>query len=327
MLLRGANGVGYTNYPDNVVQHFVSQAAERRHRPVPRLRLPELGREHARRDGRGASRRASSARRRSATPATSSTRRAPNTTSNTMSALAKELEAAGAHILAVKDMAGLLKPAAARVLFKALREATDLPIHFHTHDTSGLSAATVLAAVEAGVDAVDAAMDALSGNTSQPCLGSLVEALRRHRARSRASIPNAIRRISFYWEAVRNQYARLRERPQGAGLGSLSARDAGRPVHQPQGAGALARAGDALARGGAGLSRRQPDVRRHRQGDAVVQGGRRHGADDGQPGPDRRRCREPGQGHRLPGFGRVDAARRPRPVAGRLAARRCRRRC
>src|SRR5690606_2213490 len=65
--------------------------------------------------------------------------------------LARELEAAGAHIVAVKDMAGLLKPGAARVLFKALREATDLPIHFHTHDTSGLSAATVLAAAEAGV--------------------------------------------------------------------------------------------------------------------------------------------------------------------------------
>src|SRR5690606_27107485 len=92
-------------------------------------------------------------------------------------ALAKELEAAGAHIIAVKDMAGLLKPAAARVLFKALREETDLPIHFHTHDTSGISAATVLAAIDAGVDIVDAAMDALSGNTSQPCLGSIVEAL------------------------------------------------------------------------------------------------------------------------------------------------------
>lgn len=75
-------------------------------------------------------------------------------------------------------MAGLLKPAAARVLFKALREETDLPIHFHTHDTSGISAATVLAAVDAGVDAIDAAMDAFSGNTrslalvrlSRPCM-------------------------------------------------------------------------------------------------------------------------------------------------------------
>src|SRR5690606_20121652 len=88
--------------------------------------------------------------------------------------LAEELEKAGAHILAVKDMAGLLKPAAARVLFKALREATDLPIHFHTHDTPGISAATVLAAIEAGVDIIDAAMDAFSGTTSQPCLGSIV---------------------------------------------------------------------------------------------------------------------------------------------------------
>jgi pyruvate carboxylase len=121
-------------------------------------------------------------------------------------ALAAELEKAGAHIIAVKDMAGLLKPAAARQLFKALREATDLPIHFHTHDTSGISAATVLAAVDSGVDAVDAAMDALSGNTSQPCLGSIVEALKGHE-RDPGLDTEWIRRISFYWEAVRNQYA------------------------------------------------------------------------------------------------------------------------
>jgi pyruvate carboxylase len=120
--------------------------------------------------------------------------------------LAKELEAAGAHIIAVKDMAGLLKPAAARVLFRALREETDLPIHFHTHDTSGLSAATVLAAVEAGVDAVEAAMDAFSGNTSQPCLGSIVEALKGSE-RDPGLDSEWIRKISFYWEAVRNQYA------------------------------------------------------------------------------------------------------------------------
>src|SRR5690606_35259468 len=106
----------------------------------------------------------------------------------------------------VKDMAGLLKPAAAKVLFNALCEATGLPLHFHTHDTSGIAAATVLAAVETGVDAVDAAMDALSGNTSQPCLGSLVEVLRGD-ARDPGLDPEWIRRISFYWEAVRNQYA------------------------------------------------------------------------------------------------------------------------
>jgi pyruvate carboxylase len=120
--------------------------------------------------------------------------------------LAADLEKAGAHIIALKDMAGLLKPAAAKILFKALREATSLPIHFHTHDSSGISAATVLAAVDAGVDAIDAAMDSLSGNTSQPCLGSIVEALR-STDRDPGLDPAWIRRISFYWEAVRHQYA------------------------------------------------------------------------------------------------------------------------
>ena len=107
---------------------------------------------------------------------------------------------------ALKDMAGLLKPAAARVLVKALREEVGLPIHLHTHDTSGIAAASVLAAVEAGVDAIDAAMDSMSGTTSQPCLGSIVEALR-HTDRDTGLDPEAIRRISFYWEAVRAQYA------------------------------------------------------------------------------------------------------------------------
>ena len=86
MLLRGSNAVGYTNYPDNVVRFFVREAADGRHRPLPRLRLPQLGREHARLDGRGARGRQALRGRRSATPATSSIRAAPNTTSNTMSA-------------------------------------------------------------------------------------------------------------------------------------------------------------------------------------------------------------------------------------------------
>jgi pyruvate carboxylase len=99
----------------------------------------------------------------------------------------------------------LLKPQAAKVLVKALKEEVDLPIHFHTHDTSGIAASTILAAVEAGVDAVDAAMDALSGLTSQPCLGSIVEALRGSE-RDTGLDARTIRRISFYWEAVRTQY-------------------------------------------------------------------------------------------------------------------------
>lgn len=120
--------------------------------------------------------------------------------------MAQELAGAGAHILAIKDMAGLLKPEAARVLFRTLRDETDLPLHFHTHDTSGISAASVLAAVEGGADVADAAMDALSGNTSQPCLGSLVEAFK-GTSKDTGLDPEWIRRLSFYWESVRNQYS------------------------------------------------------------------------------------------------------------------------
>ena len=205
MLLRGANGVGYTNYPDNVVQHFVKQAASG---GVDLFRVFDclnwVENMRVAMDAVGAEGRLVEA--------------AICYTGDILDparakydlkyyvGLAKELEAAGAHIIAVKDMAGLLKPAAARALFKALREATDLPIHFHTHDTSGLSAATVLAAVESGADAIDAAMDSVSGNTSQPCLGSIVEALK-GTERDPGLDPQWIRRISFYWEAVRNQYA------------------------------------------------------------------------------------------------------------------------
>ena len=88
--------------------------------------------------------------------------------------MGNQLKAAGAHVLGLKDMAGLLKPAAARVLVKALKQEVGLPIHFHTHDTAGIACATILAAAEAGVDAVDCAMDALSGNTSQATLGTVV---------------------------------------------------------------------------------------------------------------------------------------------------------
>ena len=120
--------------------------------------------------------------------------------------MAKELSAAGAHVLGIKDMAGLLKPSAAYTLVKTLKEEIGLPIHFHTHDTSGIAAASILAASRAGVDAVDAAMDSLSGNTSQPCLGSIVEALARTERDTGLDI-EAIRRISDYWEGVRTQYA------------------------------------------------------------------------------------------------------------------------
>ncbi len=119
---------------------------------------------------------------------------------------AQELKAAGAHVLGLKDMAGLLKPPAARILIKALKEEVGLPIHFHTHDTSGMGGATILAAADAGVDAVDCAMDALSGNTSQPTLGSVVEALAQTDRDTGLDI-GAVRAISNYWERVRESYA------------------------------------------------------------------------------------------------------------------------
>jgi len=115
--------------------------------------------------------------------------------------MGKELKSSGAHILGLKDMAGLLKPAAAKILIKSLKEEVGLPIHFHTHDTSGISGATILAASEAGVDAVDVAMDAFSGGTSQPCLGSVVESLR-HTDRDTGIDMEAVRGINEYWEGV-----------------------------------------------------------------------------------------------------------------------------
>jgi pyruvate carboxylase len=205
MLLRGANGVGYTNYPDNVVQHFVSQAAAggvdlfRVFDCLNWVENMRVAMDAVVAEGKLCE----------AAMCYTGDLLDPDRSKYDLKyyvGLAKDLENAGAHIIAVKDMAGLLKPAAARVLFKALREETDLPIHFHTHDTSGLSAATVLAAVESGVDAIDAAMDSFSGNTSQPCLGSLAEALKGGE-RDPQLDATWIRKISFYWEAVRNQYA------------------------------------------------------------------------------------------------------------------------
>ncbi|WP_273727863.1 pyruvate carboxylase [Brucella gallinifaecis] len=205
MLLRGANGVGYKSYPDNVVKYFVREAARGGmdlFRVFDSLNWVENMR---------VSMDAVLEENKLCEAAICYTGDILNPERAKYDLkyyvdLAKQVEKAGAHIIALKDMAGLLKPAAARVLFKALREETDLPIHFHTHDTSGISAATVLAAVEAGVDAVDAAMDAFSGNTSQPCLGSIVEALHGSE-RDPGLDTETIRRISFYWEAVRNQYA------------------------------------------------------------------------------------------------------------------------
>ena len=205
MLVRGANGVGYTNYPDNVVRHFIQRAAGagmdvfRVFDCVNWVENMRVAIDAVRESGKLAE----------GAICYTGDILDPDRAKYDLkyyAGLARDLERAGCHILGLKDMAGLLKPAAARVLVKTLKEEVGLPIHFHTHDTSGIAGASILAAVDSGVDAVDAAIDAMSGQTSQPCLGSVVEALR-HTERDTGLDPEAIRRISFYWEAVRTQYA------------------------------------------------------------------------------------------------------------------------
>ena len=203
MLLRASNGVGYTNYPDNVVEAFVKEAAKGIDvfRVFDSLNWVENMRVAI-----------------DAVLDTSKICEAsicytgdilnPDRAKYNLQyyvSMAKELEASGAHILGLKDMAGLLKPAAATTLIQTLKSEIGIPIHFHTHDTSGIAASTILAASEAGVDAVDTAMDAFSGGTSQPCLGSIVEALR-HTDRDTELDINDIREINNYWEHVRDQY-------------------------------------------------------------------------------------------------------------------------
>ncbi|WP_304616253.1 pyruvate carboxylase [Paracoccus sp. (in: a-proteobacteria)] len=205
MLLRASNGVGYTNYPDNVVQFFVKQAAET---GVDVFRVfDSLNWVENMRVAMDAV--VESGKICEGTVCYTGNMLDPNRSKYDLKyyvSTAQELKAAGAHVLGVKDMAGLLKPAAARILIKALKEEVGLPIHFHTHDTSGMGGATILAAAEAGVDAVDCAMDALSGNTSQPTMGSVVEALAQTERDTGLDI-GAIRAISNYWERVREGYA------------------------------------------------------------------------------------------------------------------------
>jgi len=119
--------------------------------------------------------------------------------------LAEELERMGANLLAIKDMAGLCKPFAARELVRALKKAIGIPIHFHTHDSAGGQIASLLLAAEEGVDIVDAAMGPFSGMTSQPCLNTLVEAMR-YTERDTLMDFDALHQTAQYWEGVRRYY-------------------------------------------------------------------------------------------------------------------------
>lgn len=205
MLLRGSNAVGYTHYPDHVVAGFVKHAAASGidiFRVFDSLNyLPNL--------------RAAMAAVRETHAVCEATLCYTGDILNEKRGkfslryyvdLARELEKMGAHFLAIKDMAGLCRPFAARKLVKALKEAVSLPIHFHTHDTSGVNAASVIQASEAGVDIVDLAIASMSGSTSQPNLNSIVATLQ-HTPRDTRLDLDALNEVSDYWEVVREYYA------------------------------------------------------------------------------------------------------------------------
>jgi pyruvate carboxylase len=212
MLLRASNAVGYTAYPDNVVREFIKEAATQGidiFRIFDSLNwMPNM---------------------QVAVEATLQTGRICEAaicytgdildptrekySLNYYVRLAKELERMGTHILGIKDMAGLLRPYAAYKLIKTLREEVGVPIHLHTHDTSGVNAATILKAAEAGVNVADGAISSMSGTTSQPNLNSIVAALA-HTERETGLDFEALNRCSDYWETVRAYYGPFDEAPK-----------------------------------------------------------------------------------------------------------------
>jgi pyruvate carboxylase len=204
MLLRASNAVGYTSYPDNVVQEFVRLAAEsgidifRIFDSLNDTRNMQVAIEAVSRSG-GLAEAAICYTGDILDPDR------PKYSLDYYLELARELERMGAHILAIKDMAGLCKPYAAYQLIRALKNEVGLPIHFHTHDTSGGQMAALLKAVEAGADIVDAAMAPLAGLTSQPSLNTFVEMLR-FSPRDPGLDTQRLEETAHYWEVVRQYY-------------------------------------------------------------------------------------------------------------------------
>ncbi|WP_299257452.1 pyruvate carboxylase [uncultured Aquimarina sp.] len=205
MLIRGSNGVGYTAYPDNLIGKFVEQSWEN---GVDVFRIfdslnwmksiaPCI--EHVRTRTQGLA---------EGSLCYTGDILDPKRTKYTLAyyvQLAKDIENAGAHILGIKDMAGLLKPYAAYELVSALKSEINIPIHLHTHDTSSVQSATYLKAIEAGVDVVDVALGGLSGLTAQPNFNAIMEMLRFHERENPMNITK-LNEYSNYWEAVREYY-------------------------------------------------------------------------------------------------------------------------
>jgi len=213
MLFRGSNAVGYSNYPDNVVEGFIKHSAEAGMdifrifdslNYLPNMQVAmEAVREHTDSVCEAAV---------CYTGDIDDPKRDKYSLKYYINK-AKELEKMGAHILAIKDMAGLCRPSAATKLFSALREEIGMPIHFHTHDSSGINAASVLAASEAGADIVDLALASMSGSTSQPNLNSVAAALS-GLERDPGLDPNALNAMSDYWEEVLEFYVPFNTAPR-----------------------------------------------------------------------------------------------------------------
>jgi pyruvate carboxylase len=205
MLFRGSNAVGYSNYPDNVVEGFIKHSAAQgidifrifdslNYLPNLKVAMEAVHDTHAICE---------------AAICYTGDILDPKRTKYSLKyyvKLARELEKMGAHFLAIKDMAGLCRPYAAHQLVKALKEEIGLPIHFHTHDTSGVNSASILQASDAKVDVVDLALASMSGSTSQPNLNSIVAALQ-NTPRETGLDSQALNEFSDYWEQVRTIYA------------------------------------------------------------------------------------------------------------------------
>ncbi|HZK79849.1 MAG TPA: pyruvate carboxylase, partial [Humisphaera sp.] len=205
MLLRASNAVGYTNYPDNAVVEF-TKAAGQHGIDVFRV-FDSLNWAENMKVAMEAVRNHTTSICEAAICYTGDILD-PRRTKYSLKYyvnLAKELVKMGTHVLAIKDMAGLCKPYAAYALVKALKEEIGVPIHFHTHDTSGINAASLLRAADAGVDIVDGALSSMSGMTSQPNLNAMVAALANTERDSQLD-GETLSRLSDYWESVRQFY-------------------------------------------------------------------------------------------------------------------------
>jgi pyruvate carboxylase len=218
MLLRGRNTVGYTPYPTEVTEAFISEAADS---GIDVFRIFDaLNDVEQMRPAIEAVRGTGTTVAEVALCYTGDLS-SPDERIYTLDyylALAERIVEAGAHVLAIKDMAGLLRAPAARTLVGALRDRFDLPVHLHTHDTPGGQLGTLLAAIDAGVDAVDAACAAMAGTTSQPALSSLVAATD-HTERATGLDLDAVCDLEPYWETTRRVYA-----PFESGLASPTGR-------------------------------------------------------------------------------------------------------